>query len=135
MQPKYELVSVCGEKCDVKAWTGTQTHRRTDRKVKTSDLRSCIYIYIRYLHTVVIGGLIIDCLLYISTYINTKMSVCVSVCLFDRVFLGHLESDLETLWLKVDSRPRMSSKTIKFQKKVIFRRVVALFLYFFKISL
>ena len=31
---------------------------------------------------------------WISTYINTKMSVCLSV----HVFLGHFETDWETLW-------------------------------------
>ena len=39
--------------------------------------------------------------LHISTYINTKMCVCVCVCVFEclcfRVFLGHLESDWDTL--------------------------------------
>jgi len=51
----------------------------------------------------------------ISTYINTKMSVCLSVCLCIRVFLGHLESDWDTLWHKRAFRPRNGSKTIKFQ--------------------
>ena len=50
-----------------------------------------------------------------------------SVCLFAQVFLGHFGTDWDTLWHKVSFRPRMSSKTIKF-KKVIFRRVIALFL-------
>ena len=47
----------------------------------------------------------------------------------------HLESDWETLWHTVAFRPRMSPKNNKISKKVIFRRVIALFLYFFKISL
>ena len=67
----------------------------------------------------------------ISTYINTKMCVCLSVC----VFLGHLESDGDTLWHKVSFWSRKGSKTIIFKKKFFFRRVIALFLYFFKISL
>ena len=32
----------------------------------------------------------------ISTYINTKMFVCVCVCLCIRVFLGHFVTDWET---------------------------------------
>ena len=52
----------------------------------------------------------------ISTYVNTKMCVCVSVCVSVRVFLGHLESDWDTLWHKVSFRPRMSSKTKKIKK-------------------
>ena len=63
------------------------------------------------------------------------VSVCVSVCLFDRVFLGHMESDWDPLWPKCALWPRNGSKTIKLKKKIIFRRVIALFLYFFKISL
>ena len=35
----------------------------------------------------------------ISTYINTKMFICLSVCY--RLFLGHFETDLETLWHEV----------------------------------
>ena len=61
------------------------------------------------------------------------MCVCVSVCVFVRVFLGHLESDWDNLWYKVALCFRNGSKTIKFQKKVIFRRVIAPFLYFFKV--
>ena len=64
--------------------------------------------------------------LYLYKYEN----VCLSVCVFVRVFLGNLESDLETLWHKVAFRPRMSSITIKFQK-IYFRRVIALFFFFF----
>ena len=43
--------------------------------------------------------------LYLYQYIN--------VCLFVRVFLGHSESDWDTLWHKVAFRPRMSSKKNK----------------------
>ena len=74
--------------------------------------------------------------IYISTYTNLRKclsaSLCVCVC---TAFRGHFETVWDTLWHKVSFRPRMSSKTIKFKKKVIFRRVIALFLYFFKISL
>ena len=51
----------------------------------------------------------------ISTYINTKMCLC--VCVSVRVFLGHLGSDWDTLWYKCALMPRNGSKTIKFQKK------------------
>ena len=59
--------------------------------------------------------------------------MCVSVCVFVHVFLGHLESDWDTLWHKVGLWSRKGSKTI-FQKKIV-RRVDALFLYLFKIAL
>ena len=55
------------------------------------------------------------------------MSVCVCVCLFVRVFLAHLKSDWDTLWHKVSFRPRMSSKTIKFQKKLFSAELLPFF--------
>ena len=58
-----------------------------------------------------------------STYINMKMSVC----LFVRIFLGHLESDWDTLWQKVGFRPRKGSKTIKFQKKLFSAELLPFF--------
>ena len=69
--------------------------------------------------------------LYLYKYENVCLCVCVCVCF--RVFLGHLQSDWDTLWPKVAFWPRNGSKTIIFQKKFFFR-VIALFLYFFKIS-
>ena len=36
----------------------------------------------------------------ISTYINTKMSVCVFVCAYT-FFLGHFETGWDTLWHKL----------------------------------
>ena len=49
------------------------------------------------------------------------------VCLFAHVFLGHLESDWDTLWYKVAFRPRMGSKTIIFQKKIFFAELLPFF--------
>ena len=63
----------------------------------------------------------------ISSYINTKMFLCLSVCLFVHIFLGHFETDSDTLWHKVSFRPRMSSKTIKFQKKKFFAELLPFF--------
>ena len=57
----------------------------------------------------------------ISTYINTKMCVCF------RVFLGHLESDWDTLWHKWALMPRNGSKTIKFQKKLFSAELLPFF--------
>ena len=37
------------------------------------------------------------------------------MCVFVRLFLGHFETDWETLWHTVAYRPRMSSKTMTFQ--------------------
>ena len=65
----------------------------------------------------------------ISTYINTKMCVCVCLCI--RVFLGHLESDWDTLWHKCAFWPRNGSKTIKFQKSY-FSQSYCPFLYCFR---
>ena len=45
-----------------------------------------------------------------------SVCVCLYVCLCIRVFLGHLESDLNALWQQVCFRPRKGPKTIKFQK-------------------
>ena len=42
------------------------------------------------------------------------MKMC--VCVFVRVFLGHLEPDWDILWYKVALCFRNGSKTIKFQK-------------------
>ena len=56
--------------------------------------------------------------------------MCVCVCVFVRVFLGHLESVWVTLWHIFAFRPRISSKTIQFPKKLFFCRVTAFFLYF-----
>ena len=62
-------------------------------------------------------------LLYIYKYEN----VCVFVCLWFRVFLGHLESDWDTLWHKCDLMPRNGSKTIKFQKKLFSAELLLFF--------
>ena len=72
-----------------------------------------------------------SCMRVSYLYLYTKMCVCLPV----RVFLGHFESDWDTLWHKVAFWHRKGSKTMKFQKKVIFRRVIALFLYFLKFYL
>ena len=53
---------------------------------------------------------------FISTYINTKMFVCLSVCLFVHVFLGHFETDWETLCHKLAYCSWECSKTIVFFK-------------------
>ena len=58
-----------------------------------------------------------------------------NVCLSAHVFLGHFETDWETLWHKHVYRSLECSKTIIFLKMLFFKRVIALFLYFFKISL
>ena len=55
-----------------------------------------------------------------STYIHTKMSVC----LFVTAFLW------DTLWHNVSFRPRMSSKTIKFQKKLFSAELMPFFYIF-----
>ena len=36
--------------------------------------------------------------LYLYKYENVCVCVCVSVCLCIRAFLGHLESDWDTIW-------------------------------------
>ena len=46
--------------------------------------------------------------------------MCVCLCVCVRIFLGHLESDWDTLWHKVAFSPRMGSKTIKFFLKSYF---------------
>ena len=61
--------------------------------------------------------------LYLYKYEN----VCLSVCVFLRVFLCHLKSDWETFWHKAAFRPRMSSKTIKFQKQLFFAELLPFF--------
>ena len=55
------------------------------------------------------------------------MSVCVSVCVCIRVFLGHLEPDWDILWYKVALCFRNGSKTIKFQKKLFFAELLPFF--------
>ena len=50
-----------------------------------------------------------------------------SVCVFVRLFLGHFVTDWETLWHTVAYRPRMSSKTIKFQKRLFFAELLPFF--------
>ena len=55
------------------------------------------------------------------------MCVCVCVCLCFRVFLGHLESDWDTLWHKCALMPRNGSKTIKFQKKLFSAELLPFF--------
>ena len=55
------------------------------------------------------------------------MCVCVFVCVCFRVFLGHLESDWDTLWHNVAFRPQMGSKTIIFQKKLFFKELLPFF--------
>ena len=62
---------------------------------------------------------------YNSTYINTKMSICLSVCLSG--FSRHLESDWDTLWHKFAFRPRMSSKTVQFPKSYFYCRFSILY--------
>ena len=54
--------------------------------------------------------------MHIFTYINTKMSVCLLV----RDFLGHFETDLETIWHKVAFCFWYCSKTIVFLKMLFF---------------
>ena len=54
--------------------------------------------------------------------------VCLFVCVFIRVFLGHLGSDLDTLWYKVGFRARKGSKTIKL-KKIYFPQSYCPFLF------
>ena len=53
--------------------------------------------------------------------------VCVCLCLCFRVFLGHLESDWDTLSNKYALMPRNGSKTIKFQKKIFFAELLPFF--------
>ena len=55
------------------------------------------------------------------------MFVCLFVCLSVHVFLGHFETDWETLWHEVSIRPRKETKTIKFQKKLIFAELLPFF--------
>ena len=50
----------------------------------------------------------------ISTHINTKMSVCLFVCLSVHVFLDHFETDWESLCHKLASCSWVCSKTIIF---------------------
>ena len=59
----------------------------------------------------------------IYLYLYTNENVCMSV----RVFLGHLESDWDTLWHKCAFRHRNGSKTIKFQKKLFFGELLPFF--------
>ena len=59
----------------------------------------------------------------ISTYINTKMCVC----LWFRVFLGHLESYWDTLWHKCALWPRKCSKTILFKIYIFFAELLPFF--------
>ena len=62
MQPKYRLTSLCDENCGEESLnrptdtqTDTQADRRKDRKVETEGPK-VMYIDVRYLRTVVIGG-------------------------------------------------------------------------------
>ena len=55
------------------------------------------------------------------------MCVRVFVCVCFRVFLGHLESDWDTLWNKCALMPRNGSKTIKFQKKLFSAELLPFF--------
>ena len=70
--------------------------------------------------------------LYLYKHTNMCLCACLSLCLFVRVFLGHLESYLDTLWQKYVFGPRMGSKTIIYQFCFL---EFALFQYFFKIYL
>ena len=53
------------------------------------------------------------------------MKMCVCVCV--RVFLGHFESDWETVWQEVALCFRKCSKIIKFQKKLFFAELLPFF--------
>ena len=44
-------------------------------------------------------------MVYRNLYLYKYENVCVSVCLSVRVFLGHLESNLDTLCIKLPFRP------------------------------
>ena len=57
-------------------------------------------------------------------YLYKYEKVCVCVCF--RVFLGHLESDWDTLWHKCALMPRNGSKN-KISKKVIFAELLPFF--------
>ena len=65
----------------------------------------------------------------ISTYINTKMSVCLFVCLLFHVFLGHFETDWETLWHKLAFSSWECSKTIIFFKMLFFKELLPFFIF------
>ena len=77
---------------------------------------------LRWVDNLIISWHIVN--LYLYKY---EMFVCLFVCLFVHVFLGHFETDWDTLWHKVAFRPRMSSKTIKFQKKLFFAELLPFF--------
>ena len=67
--------------------------------------------------------------LYLYKYENVCLCVCecVCVCVCVRVFLGHLESDWDTHWLKCAFWPRKDSKTIIFFLKLFFAELLPLF--------
>ena len=54
------------------------------------------------------------------------MFVCLCVCLFVRVFLGHFETDWDALWHNVDFYFGKGSKTIIYLKS-FFKELVPLF--------
>ena len=51
-----------------------------------------------------------------NLYLYKYENVCLSVCLFVTAFLGHFETDWDTLWHIVSFYPREGSKTIVFKK-------------------
>ena len=66
-------------------------------------------------------------MLNVNLYLYKYENICVFVCLFLTAFIGHLESDWDTLWHKAAIRPRMSSKTIQFQKMLLFAELLPFF--------
>ena len=63
----------------------------------------------------------------IFIYINTKMSVCFFVFLSVHVFLGHFETDLETLWHKLAFCSWVCSKIIIFSKMLFLKELLPFF--------
>ena len=90
-----------------------------------NSLSLMIELYRSYLHRINMNSKF--CILvghsWISTYINTKMSVCLSV----HVFLGHFETDWETLCHKLAFCSRECSKTIIFFKMLFFKELLPFF--------
>ena len=72
-------------------------------------------------------GRIIYRIYIIPTYINTKMCVCLSVCVCFRVFLDHFETDWESLWHKAAFCFWPGSKTIIFFLKLFFAELLPFF--------